>query len=180
MKPYFRVIINWCKLNLIALSSKSTVEINKIPLLGYNTRVVQKKNSHLYVGDRVQSDGRLSIILDQNSKLILNKYVYFNEDCMISVKSEVNIGSNCKFGPGVKIFDNNHLFTRESGVSGKCSSAPIMIGENTWIGANCVILKGVTIGRNCVIGAGCVIRENIPDYSIVTLEHNLKIREMKD
>ena len=134
----------------------------------------------MYIGNRVQSDGRLSIIVDQGAGLMLGSYVYFNEDCMISVKSEVNIGNNCKFGPGVKVFDNNHLFDSKSGVSGKCNAAPIHIGENTWIGANCVILKGVTIGKNCVIGAGCVIRKDIPDCSIVTLEHNLKIRKMED
>ena len=41
----------------------------------------------------------------------------------------------------------------------------IKIGNNCWIGSNCVILKGVTIGDNCVIGAGVVLSENVESNS---------------
>lgn len=43
----------------------------------------------------------------------------------------------------------------------------IIIGEHTFIGANCFILPGSKIGSNCIIGAGSVIRGIIPDDSIV-------------
>ena len=180
MKPYVRCLYNIVKLNVISVSSSRKLVIGGMPLLGYATKIHLDRNAYFFLGNKVSNDGRLSIVVSRGAELSIGNNTYFNEDCMISVKSQVTIGSNCKFGPGVKIFDNNHFFKRESGVSGKCVAAPIIIGENSWVGANCVILKGVSIGRNCVIGAGCVIRENIPDYSIVTLEHNLKIREMKD
>lgn len=41
-------------------------------------------------------------------------------------------------------------------------SEPIQIGKNVWIGANCVILPGVTIGQNSIIGAGSIVTKNIP------------------
>ena len=43
----------------------------------------------------------------------------------------------------------------------------IKIGNNTFIGMNCIILPKTTIGNNCVIGAGSVVRGNIPDNSVV-------------
>ena len=43
---------------------------------------------------------------------------------------------------------------------------PILIKENAWLGANVVVLPGVTIGENAVIGAGAVVREDIPPNSI--------------
>ena len=43
----------------------------------------------------------------------------------------------------------------------------VIIGKNTWIGANSVILPGVKIGDNSVIGAGSTIIENVPAYSVV-------------
>ena len=39
---------------------------------------------------------------------------------------------------------------------------PVHIGENVWIGANAVVLPGVTIGDNSVIGAGSVVTKDIP------------------
>ena len=42
-----------------------------------------------------------------------------------------------------------------------------IIGNDVWIGANCIIFEGVTIGDGAVIGAGSVIRRNVPPYAVV-------------
>ena len=42
----------------------------------------------------------------------------------------------------------------------------VVVGKNVWIGANSVILPGVTIGDNSVIGAGSIVIEDIPSYSV--------------
>lgn len=41
-------------------------------------------------------------------------------------------------------------------------SFPIAIGDNVWLGANVIVLPGVTIGENSVIGAGSVVTKDIP------------------
>ncbi|MEQ3196462.1 acyltransferase [Segatella copri] len=46
------------------------------------------------------------------------------------------------------------------------SSGKVSIGNNVYIAANVIILKGVTIGNNCIIGAGSVITKNVPDNSV--------------
>jgi acetyltransferase-like isoleucine patch superfamily enzyme len=43
----------------------------------------------------------------------------------------------------------------------------IIIGDNTFVGANCIIMPNTHIGSNCVIGAGSVVRGNITDGSVV-------------
>jgi len=43
---------------------------------------------------------------------------------------------------------------------------PTKIGRDVWIGANAVILGGVTIGDGCVVGAGAVVTKNIPPYNV--------------
>ena len=43
----------------------------------------------------------------------------------------------------------------------------IIIGNNVWIGANCVILKNIKIGDNSVIGAGTVINKDVQENEIV-------------
>ena len=46
-------------------------------------------------------------------------------------------------------------------------SFPIHIGENVWVGARSVILKGVTIGNNSVIGLGTIVRKSVPENCVV-------------
>ena len=101
---------------------------------------------------------------------------YFNRYCMISAHEQVKVGKHCMFGPGVKIFDNNHKHDPENGVSSKLSTAPIIIGDNCWIASDAIILKGTQIGKNCVIGAGCIIRGMVPDGSVVFNRQNQEIQ----
>ena len=49
----------------------------------------------------------------------------------------------------------------------------VKIWNDVWIGANCVILKGVTIGDNVVIGAGTVINKDIYSNTLVYQEKNI-------
>ena len=48
----------------------------------------------------------------------------------------------------------------------KTQTAPVIIGNNVWIGGGAIILPGVTIGDNVVIGAGSIVTKSIPDNVI--------------
>ena len=54
-----------------------------------------------------------------------------------------------------------------------------MVGKDCWIGSNVTILKGVRIGDNTVIGAGCLIRQDIPANSIVYNNGDILIKPRK-
>jgi len=73
------------------------------------------------------------------------------------------MGDNIWMGPGSKIISANHDpqdFTKH------IHSEPIKIGSNVWIGADAIILPGVTIGDNVIIGAGSIVTKDIPSDSI--------------
>lgn len=108
-------------------------------------------------------------------EIVIGEKTYFNRYCMISAHESVRVGRACMFGPGVRIFDNNHKHSSEGCVSCELSTSPIVIGDNTWIGANVVVLKGCKIGNNCVIGAGCVVRGVVPDGKVVINNQNLEL-----
>jgi acetyltransferase-like isoleucine patch superfamily enzyme len=80
----------------------------------------------------------------------------------------IEIGSNCMFGPRVTLIAENHVITDKSkalkgaGVTRK----GIKIGNDCWVGANSIILDGVSIGEGSIIGAGAVVRGDIPSFSI--------------
>ena len=43
----------------------------------------------------------------------------------------------------------------------------IKVGSYTSIGANCMIMPGVTIGERCIIGGGSVVTKSVPDGCMV-------------
>lgn len=111
--------------------------------------------------------------------LIIGNNTYFNRDCIISTHKSIKIGNNCMFGPGVRIFDNNHRFSKDKGVLSTLNCKEISIGNNCWIASNVIILKGSHIGDNCIIGAGCIIQGNIPSGNIVRLKQNIEIEKIR-
>ena len=108
-------------------------------------------------------------------KLSIGTRTYFNRYCMISAHQKVQIGTNCMFGPGVKIFDNNHRFSKEEGVSSSLKTDEIVIGDGCWIASDVIILKGTHIGDHCVVGAGCIVSGDIPNSSLVKNKQSLEV-----
>ncbi len=179
MKPYLRVIYNYIKFLWIKLL-RQKVFFYPVQLLGWNTKITMQRGASIHLGKHITSDGRCVIIIDQEADLTIGDGVYFNEGAMISCKNCVKIGAGCKFGPNVKIFDNDHKFDAKNGVGNEHISKPISIGRNCWIASNCVVLKGTTIGDNCVIGAGVVVHGTIPASSIVNLSRDVCIKPIEE
>jgi acetyltransferase-like isoleucine patch superfamily enzyme len=81
----------------------------------------------------------------------------------------VEIGSHVNLAQGITVtalnhnFDNTEKRIDEQGVS----TNPVTIEDDVWIGANAVILPGVTIGNHCVVAAGAVVTKDVPPHSLV-------------
>ena len=84
-------------------------------------------------------------------------FQYINGTCGIE------IGDNVLFAPGVQLISANH---DPSDYRKHLDGPPIRIGSNVWIGANVVVLPGVTIGDNVIIGAGSIVTKDIPADSV--------------
>ena len=75
----------------------------------------------------------------------------------------ISIGNRCTFGNNVVIVDHDHSI---HGEKTEFVTDPVVIEDGAWIGANVVILKGVTIGKEAVIAAGSVVTKAVPDNCI--------------
>lgn len=81
----------------------------------------------------------------------------------------VTIGCHVNLAQGITVTALNHNFEDsdkridEQGVS----TTPVIIEDDIWIGANAVILPGVTIGNHSVVAAGAVVTKNVPPHSLV-------------
>lgn len=114
-------------------------------------------------------------------KLIIEKNVFINRNfrCAIPKNSTVIIGENTAIGPNVSIETASHNLYFEPEKGRGTFAKSVNIKEKCWIGANCVILGGVTIGRNSVIGAGSIVINDIPDYSLAVGIPAKVIRKLK-
>jgi virginiamycin A acetyltransferase len=83
----------------------------------------------------------------------------------ISIGSGVAIAANCTLAPVNHEFRQRYVSIRSQGF--RPSKGGIVIEDDVWIGANCVLLDGTVLGRGCVIGAGSVIRGHVQPYSIM-------------
>lgn len=81
----------------------------------------------------------------------------------------VTIGSHVNLAQNIVVTALNHNFADPSlpidaqGVS----TNPVVIADDVWVGANAVILPGVTIGRHAVVAAGAVVTKDVPENCVV-------------
>ena len=81
----------------------------------------------------------------------------------------VTIGSHVNLAQGITVTALNHNFDDsdkridEQGVS----TSQVVIGDDVWIGANAVVLPGVTIGTHSIVAAGAVVTKDVPSHSLV-------------
>jgi acetyltransferase-like isoleucine patch superfamily enzyme len=79
----------------------------------------------------------------------------------ISCRDRVTIGDRALVGR-VEIVDHEFHDPRDFSRKQQIRTAPIVLGNDTWIGNGCMILKGVTIGDYSVVGARTVVRKSLP------------------
>lgn len=114
-----------------------------------------------------------------SGKLILHDGVFINNSCSFNCMERIEIGSGTMMGEGVRFYDHDHVYTAEKIEKWQWTTAPIRVGRDCWIGSNVTILKGVTIGDNTIIGAGCLIRNDVPANSVVYNDGNLIVKERR-
>ena len=90
------------------------------------------------------------------SNIYANYNLVLVDDCEIYVEDHVMIG------PNVVLCTATHPVEPNLRRKQAQYNLPVHIHKNVWIGANCVIMPGVTVGENTVIGAGSVVTRDIP------------------
>jgi acetyltransferase-like isoleucine patch superfamily enzyme len=108
------------------------------------------------------------------SKISIGKNVIIRPNTMLFADNrtdgaEIIIEDLVLIGSGVHFYVSNHRFDNPDLPiyhQGHYESKPIVVKNGAWIGANAIILPGVTIGKNSVVGAGSVVTKDIPDFSV--------------
>lgn len=104
------------------------------------------------------NNGVGSVIIGDRTKIGLSN----------TIIGPVTIGNDIRLAQNITISGLNHIYSDKTlpihaqGVT----TSPIIIEDETWIGANVVIVAGVTVGKHCIIAAGSIVTKNIPPYSV--------------
>ncbi len=111
------------------------------------------------------SDG---VVVRYPENIEIGEDVSVNSTCVLHGMGGIKIGSKSRIAYGAKLISFEHRFAdRNTAIKDQgYDCGPIEIGEDVWIGAQAVILRGVRIGKGSVIGANSLVNSDIPPYSI--------------
>ncbi|OYU93279.1 MAG: transferase [Bacteroidetes bacterium B1(2017)] len=182
MKLIFSFIstaISWIEsIYLFILFKKNRVHYSSFPKnYGF---LLMKNDGHINIGSNVIFNSSkkanmvgltkpCSIRVTENGKLNIGNNSGFSGVTIYCVEN-ISIGNFVTIGGNVCIWDTDfhpmqHLDRRAHNIS-KIKTAPVDIHDDVFIGANSIILKGVTIGQNSIVGAGSVVTKDIPKNEI--------------
>ncbi len=143
----------------VHLVNRGTIKIGK-------SCTINGRNKYVPIGC---GDG-CNIIAEKNANICIGENLGMTNATVYS-RLSVTIGDRVLIGGGAKIYDTDfhsleHQYRGTSEDKKHTKSKPVVIGDDVFIGATSIILKGATIGNRSIIGAGSVVSGHIPDDEI--------------
>lgn len=172
------------------LSSLITIPIQKSRDLHAYIQTLQYKSRYpdaiIHPYTTISPESKLGIHTVIHSNVHLHNVIIGDYTYVLSSISNAVIGKFCSIGPDCKIGLGKHPSERFASIHPAFYSKNnlgclvsfskkdlfdetemIEIGNDVWIGSNCIILDGVKIGDGVIVGAGAVVTKDVDDYSIV-------------
>lgn len=158
--------------DLIGLHSKKYNYKNNYT--NYTESISENKNdmTKYFDGKFYKNIIRPSIIISEVEKLIkIGEHSYISDGCFLQgmYKHSITIGNNCYIACGTTIWTTNHNYYDADALpfDEDVIIKPVVIEDNVWIGAKCIIVPGVKIGEGAVVGMGSVVTKDVPPLAIV-------------
>jgi len=180
-------------------SARPVVE-NSVEFL-YARNIKFGNNAYVDSGCRLHAS-RAEIEIGSNSRIMRNAYlttyvsnarngegIYIGNKSWIGINSVLGsghgglfIGNNVIIAPNVTIATGDHDYRDIAATTAEQEyyGSPIHIHDDVWIGANAVIVGGVTVGKHSVIAAGSVVTKDVPAYTMVGGVPAREIKKFKD
>jgi acetyltransferase-like isoleucine patch superfamily enzyme len=134
--------------------------------------------NHTHVAPRRQLRLGKSVAISPTASFAHATQISLGDGCHVGTRcylwagrtlaGRIDVGRHLLLGPNVFITAASYRFNAGRPVTKQpMKEAPVLIGDDVWIGANAVILPGSTIGDGAIIAAGAVIRSNVPPGAIM-------------
>jgi maltose O-acetyltransferase len=112
----------------------------------------------------------------------IGRDVYIADDLLIveelADRGNITIGDRVSIAPRVTLVTSSHPNNSRIRGFAPTSEGPIVIEEDAWLGAGCVVLPGVRIGRGAVVGANSVVHQDVPSLHVVAGQPARTVREL--
>lgn len=128
-------------------------------------RIVLGADAVVEVGENAwlrTASGPITIFAFDGARIEIGDDAFLN-GAYLSAKSEVRIDRNASIGPGSRVFDSDQHDLDNDHLE---QTAPVHIGEYTWVASDVTILRGVTIGEHSVIGTRSLVNRDIPSHTL--------------
>lgn len=186
---YLSSLIYKIKVRYMGIDSGKVNVIGKVILLRFPSSIIKVgDNCNFTSSNKTAGAATVSIVrlktFTPSASIIIEDNVDLNGTSIAARSKKIFIKKNTLIGPNVIITDSDfHCLDARSRV-GKNKKAcferdkDIHLGENVWIGMNCIILKGTVIGNNTIVGAGSVVSGTLDANSIYAGNPVHKVREL--
>jgi acetyltransferase-like isoleucine patch superfamily enzyme len=113
----------------------------------------------------------------------IGRDVYIADDLLIveelADRGNITIGDRVSIAPRVTLVTSSHPNNSRIRDFAPLAKGPIVIEDDAWLGAGCVVLPGVRIGRGAVVGANSVVNQDVPPLHIVAGQPARAVRELR-
>ena len=99
---------------------------------------------------------------EYGTRVSIGARTFVNYDCLMLDVAPITIGSACQLATRVQLLTATHPIDPEPRRIGWESAAPIVVGDNVWLGGGVIVCPCVTIGDDTVVGAGAVVTRELP------------------
>ena len=154
---YWRVLVSLPKVLWIKLKYAGKCTMPLVQAFGHHTEVKIKDGTARFGKEQITRGN--AVFRVEGGELIIGDKCFFNQNVSITCKKKIVIGDRCQIANNVVIVDHDHAGSENWG---SYVETPVTIGNDVWIGANVVIMRGTTIGDKAVIGAGSIVKGDVP------------------
>jgi acetyltransferase-like isoleucine patch superfamily enzyme len=169
----------WWRRNLRRSSPSVRHHIRLLRTARYVHRI-DSLGTRVAFGDGVRIEGPVQIHLADRSAVLEGAILNgtgvirvgagssIGHECVIVAREAVTIGANCMLAGRCYVLDVDHEFADPSTpiTQQDLRVEPVTIGDDVWLGACTVVLRGVSIGDGCVVGANSVVTHDLPAWTI--------------
>ena len=117
------------------------------------------------IGAGVRFCRGVSLTAPRGGRVEVGDNSFIGTGVVISAHESVRIGRNCLLAEYVCIHDNDHVLEGDAAALGFVAS-PVRIGDNCWLGAHSILVRGASMERDCVLGAGAVLTTSLAPGSV--------------
>lgn len=157
MEIYWRVLISLPKVLWWKIKYLGKCKLSWIQAFGHHTELHIRKGSVLFGKEQITRGN--AVFRVEGGELTIGDKCFFNQNVSITCRKKIVIGDRCQIANNVVIVDHDHA---DSDHWDAYVDTPVIIGNDVWIGAGAVILRGTVIGDKAVIGAGSIVKGEIP------------------